>query len=680
MLRIASSIRLSITSLAAVILLVALACGGEAATPTEPAATATAPPPTATSPAMVEATTAPGEPTATSPAMVEATTAPGEPTATSPAMVEATETAVPEVVLGTGAQDLLRHPGYRPEWGEPVYGGSLVWRSNVPLRSGIHFGDTTHYNMHLSQMYNQLVKVDPWLGWEGGFQPDLAESWEASADGLTYTFMLRPGVFFRSPTPEDDEHGLQEMPGRGDEMVCEDVKATMDRRGTERWLDEGMSKSRAHPDSQTHTWSCLDGPAGYTIQVTLDTGIPNPAFLHHMSSHYYNTVLNKDWLEWYEANYEPRETRQRNMFLHVGTGPFMPESIEPEVRAKVRRNPNYYREGLPFFDKFEGVSIQDFTTAYAAWATKKIDIMGQGSGSMTAAQVKQARQQFPDRPVYPNLYNGARATGFNTLVPPFDDVRVRRAVHLVHDRQQWHELQRIDEGLYAGYVSGLFRPCGHSNIQLYDSLGWGNSCEDVLSWPGYRQPKDQDIAEANRLLDEVFGPGIRPGPFDCLARNDQISINTCLYTGEMMSRHLGMEIVLKTYDAAALTSQTAGCQWRLSATVMPSWVLSSDPSIRLDRYKIDRLAACREGIDPAHMDRLQEIIVDVERELDATKRQALVAEVESLIINDIVWAAPMEWQNLFHGSQTHMKGFVLFDGNAHYFIANLPEVSWKNES
>ena len=80
------------------------------------------------------------------------------------------------------------------------------------------------------------------------------------------------------------------------------------------------------------------------------------------------------------------------------------------------------------------------------------------------------------------------------------------------------------------------------------------------------------------------------------------------------------------------------------------------------------------------MERLQQIIVDVERELDATKRQALVAEVESLIINDIVWAAPMEWQNLFHGSQTHMRGFVLFDGNAHYFIANLPEVSWKNES
>ena len=637
MFRISAHIRKLPLILAATIGVVALACGGEAATPTSP-------------------------PVAT---------------ATAAAEMDATSTPIPEPTLTGAAAELLDNPGYLPEWGEPVYGGSLRWRSNVPLRSGIHFGDTTHYNMHLSQFYNQLVKLDPWQGWAGGFKPDVAESWDVSGDGLTYTFHLREGVFFRDATPEDSEHGLDDMPGRGEEMVCEDVKATMDARGTDRWLDEGMSASRAHPDSATHTWTCLDGPQGFTLQVTLDTGIPNPAFFHHLASHYYNTILNKDWLEWYEANYEPRETRQRNMFLHVGTGPFVPEAIEPEVRATVRRNPNYYREGLPFFDKFEGVSIQDFATAYAAWATAKIDIMGQGSGSMTAAQVKAARQQFPEKPIFANLYNGARAVGFNTLIPPFDNVKVRMAVHLVHDRQQWHELQRIDDVQAAGYISALFRPCGHPNIQLYDALGWGNTCEEVLSWPGYVQPKDDDIAEANRLLDEVFGPGERPGPLDCLGRNDQISINACLYTGEMMSRHLGIELNLKTYDAASLTSQTRGCQWRTSATTMPSWILSTDPSIRLERYKISRLSSCREGADPVLLEELQVLIDKVEVEFDPVERQRLVREAESLIVNELVWASPLEWQNLFHGSQTNIRGINILDGNAHYFIANLPEVSWK---
>ena len=249
----------------------------------------------------------------------------------------------------------------------------------------------------------------------------------------------------------------------------------------------------------------------------------------------------------------------------------------------------------------------------------------------------------------------------------------------MHDRQQWHELQKVDEVQAGGYISALFRPCGHPNIALYDNMGWGNSCEEIMTWPGYRQPKDEDIAEANRLLDEVFGPGERPGPFDCLGRNDQISINACLYTGEMMSRHLGIELELKTYDAASLTSQTRGCQWRTSATVMPSWILSSDPSIRLERYKADRLSSCRENADPELMAKLQKIVFDVEIEGDLLKRQQLTREAESLIVNEIVWASPLEWQNLFHGSQPELRGMNILDGNAHYFIANLPEVSWKVE-
>jgi len=34
--------------------------------------------------------------------------------------------------------------------------------------------------------------------------------------------------------------------------------------------------------------------------------------------------------------------------------------------------------------------------------------------------------------------------------------------------------------------------------------------EWIRTWPGYRQPKDEDIAEANRLMDEVFGQGNGP--------------------------------------------------------------------------------------------------------------------------------------------------------------------------
>ena len=90
-LRFSYRIRPIMAILAATIALVALACGGEEATPVPTATTPPTAAPTATSEAMMEET-------ATPEAMEQATTAPGEPTATSPAMVEATATEVPEVM------------------------------------------------------------------------------------------------------------------------------------------------------------------------------------------------------------------------------------------------------------------------------------------------------------------------------------------------------------------------------------------------------------------------------------------------------------------------------------------------------------------------------------------------------------------------------------------------------
>jgi peptide/nickel transport system substrate-binding protein len=48
-------------------------------------------------------------------------------------------------------------------------------------------------------MYDLLVQIDP-LNWNR-ILPDLAKSWQVSADGLTYTFSLREGVQFHDGAP-----------------------------------------------------------------------------------------------------------------------------------------------------------------------------------------------------------------------------------------------------------------------------------------------------------------------------------------------------------------------------------------------------------------------------------------------------------------------------------------------
>ena len=83
---------------------------------------------------------------------------------------------------------------------------------------------------------------------------------------------------------------------------------------------------------------------------------------------------------------------------------------------------------------------------------------------------------------------------------PWNDVRVRKAISLAIDRDQWLAFYRI-----SGYEGD--EACAHNGA-------WHVLCADrrrdkdvalVL-----RQPKDEDVAEANRLMDEVFGAGNRP--------------------------------------------------------------------------------------------------------------------------------------------------------------------------
>ena len=83
-----------------------------------------------------------------------------------------------------------------------------------------------------------------------------------------------------------------------------------------------------------------------------------------------------------------------------------------------------------------------------------------------------------------------RGPGLNTLRPPFDDVRVRRAVHLWVDR--YSAIESLGQGFGVPQC-------------LMNDTAWCN--EDYLTWPGYnRETKEADRAEAKRLLAEAGYP------------------------------------------------------------------------------------------------------------------------------------------------------------------------------
>ena len=150
-------------------------------------------------------------------------------------------------------------------------------------------------------------------------------------------------------------------------------------------------------------------------------------------------------------------------------------------------------------DVYHNVVIKDAGTRFVALSTGRIHYMGEGSYSMRPGQAEQAIRDFSDSIVINNqLNNWAREVHFGAR-PPWDDVRVRKAMSLALNRDGWVEFYRIPQ-YEGGRLGHLMAP----------GTFYAPTDEELKTWPGYRQPKDEDIAEANRLMDEVFGAGNRP--------------------------------------------------------------------------------------------------------------------------------------------------------------------------
>jgi len=181
----------------------------------------------------------------------------------------------------------------------------------------------------------------------------------------------------------------------------------------------------------------------------------------------------------------------------IGTGAFMLKEFDRRSGATFVKNPNYWRPNMPYLDGVKLFYGVDASTSMAAFSAGKNDVvkLPDKIQAETLTSVNpQARLES---------YTQDTADGLRLRVgrPPFNDVRVRRAVHLALDRQAM--IDTITFGL------GTINPPA---MQGNRKDGWSIPTEELMKLPGYRQPKDADIAEAKRLLAEAgypSGPEVR---------------------------------------------------------------------------------------------------------------------------------------------------------------------------
>ena len=242
----------------------------------------------------------------------------------------------------------------------------------------------------LDLLYEPLVRYDS----DGGIQPSLAESWDISDDGLTWTFNLRQGVTFHDGTP----------------FNAEAVKWNM-----ERWVG-----SDAHGWLPTTTRiSGVETPDQSTVVLTL-------------SEPYYPAIQDLTLVRPVRFLSTSGVDGAGEFAEPAGTGPWKVESLS-DTRAVLVRNEAYWGE-KPELDEIVIEVILDGQTRMAALLSNEVDIIGGeylGGISLESLPVLERNDDV-------RILAGNGITTFYISTqfdrPPLDDARVRHALNQAIDR------------------------------------------------------------------------------------------------------------------------------------------------------------------------------------------------------------------------------------------------------
>ncbi len=343
-------------------------------------------------------------------------------------------------------------------------------------------GDEYVY-VHL--LFNGLSRIDP----DMTVKPDLAESWTTSGDLKTWTFKLRQGVKFH--------HGRV--------MDAEDVVATM-----KRILDPATG-SRA----RTSLSMVSDVAATDAMTVKFDLNIPYAGFADIFADRNLR-IVPKDKLA--ELSTQP-----------VGTGPFMFKSWSPGDRLELVKNPDYFEKGLPKLDGATLRIIPESAARMAALESGAIDIVWsmpyEAVDKLKTSTV--ARADSVSTPTWDGVI-------LNNDRPPFNDVRVRKALALTIDKAAIVELALFGQG------EPTFSPIPPSHPYFNTALKVGAP----------------DIAQAKKLLAEAGFPNGFDVPMQVPQEREQrVRVGVAVRD---MAKAAGIRINVERVPFASYTANVAG--------------------------------------------------------------------------------------------------------------------------
>lgn len=287
------------------------------------------------------------------------------------------------------------------------YGGVLrAGMQTDPVGLDPHTTNATSTRNMLENVYDTLVMFES----GGKIVPGLAESWETSEDGLTWTFHLRPGVTFHD----------------GSLLKASDVVFSINR-----IKDPAIASPR---QGDFEVVSSITAPDDETVVMTLSQ--PFSPLLAKLAASL-NVIVSQQVTEAAGGSLDATV---------VGTGPFAFKEYIPQTRMVLVKNPNYWGKdqagnALPYLDGITFTFYPDPTARTTAIQTGNVDWIEYVPSADVDVLGADANVE-----VVGGLSNNFRSIYLNVTVPPFDNVLVRQAVAYAVDEQAIVDLALFGTG------------------------------------------------------------------------------------------------------------------------------------------------------------------------------------------------------------------------------------------
>jgi peptide/nickel transport system substrate-binding protein len=505
------------------------------------------------------------------------------------------EAAVPNVFDGSTFK--LKAPEPNAKRGGVLRYGVV----SAPAHFDVHQSGTVSNMGTQGAMYDNLIRRDPRDSGQT-IIPDLAHSWEIAKDGKTYTFFLRKGVKFHD----------------GAELTADDVKATYDRIVKP---PQGVSIPRTPLFA---TVSEINPRDRYTIEFKLSEARPIDFMMGAFASGW-NIIVRKKSLE--DNNYNLRQVMN-----YPGTGPFRHvKRVDKEVWA-MERNPDYWNEGLPYLDGMEFYNLAPFSPELgAALLSGRVDY----ARLLDPVSLKKV-QSTPGMSGTDYYQSVIQAVWVNNTKKPFDDPRVRRAMHLIFDRPALVEVvKEVAPMMVGGFI--------------YPFSEFATPKEQLSQRPGYQTDPKVAIKEAKQLLAAAgYSKGIKN--VDFLVRE----VNTFKLWANaiqaMLKEELSIETNMRAVQISVWFDEAQAGKFDLAISAIVSTLI--DPS---DYFNAWYGKDGPQNYSKWSNKEFQELLPQIDRELDNAKRKALILKAETIMEQDPP-LLPVSWEKINDGWFNYVKG------------------------